>query len=115
MLYFNLLALSAFSQYYFKIYPRKQIAVAYASTIITFILFIGSIIYHIKLLFKKETPPQDLNEYPLAPLQPAHAHVTYSVIEPPKCMEAEKGNFPHPQNAEVCSAICGTLLRILRN
>ena len=30
-------------------------------------------------------------------------------------MEAEKGNFPHPQNAEVCSAICGTLLRILRN
>ena len=30
-------------------------------------------------------------------------------------MEAEKGNFPHPQNAEVCSAICGALLRNLRN
>ena len=84
VLYFNLLALSAFSLYDFKISPRKQTAVAYTSTIVTFILFIGSIFYHIKLLFKKETPPQDLNEFPLAPLQPGHAQVTYSVIEPPK-------------------------------
>ena len=84
VLYFNLLALSAFTLYDFKLDQKKQTAVAYTSTIVTFILFIGSIIYHIKLLFKKETPPQDLNEYPLAPLQPAHAHVTYSVIEPPK-------------------------------
>ena len=30
-------------------------------------------------------------------------------------MEAERGNFPHTQNAEVCSAICGILLRNLRN
>ena len=84
VLYFNLLALSAFSQYDFKLDPNKQTAVAYTSTIITFILFIGSMVYHIKLLFKKEMPPQDLNEYHFAPLQPAHAQVTYSVIELPK-------------------------------
>ena len=84
VLYFNLLALSAFSLYDFKLDPKKQTAVAYTSTIVTFILFIGSIIYHIKLLFKKETPPQDLNECPLVPLQQAHAQVTYSVIDPPK-------------------------------
>ena len=84
VLYFNLLALSAFSLYDFKVDLKKQIAVAYTSTIVALILFIGSIFYHIKLLFKKETPPRDLNEYPLAPLQPAHAQVTFSVIEPPK-------------------------------
>ena len=84
VLYFNLLALSAFSLYDFKISPRKQTAVAYTSTIVTFILFIGSIFYHVKLLFKKEMPPQDLNEFSLAPLQPGHAQMTYSVIEPPK-------------------------------
>ena len=32
-----------------------------------------------------------------------------------RAMEAKKGIFPHPQNAEVCSAICGALLRNLRN
>ena len=84
VLYFNILVLSAFSLYDFKVDPKKQTVVAYTSTSVTFILFIGSIIYHVKLLFKKEIPPQDLNEYPLAPLQPAHAQVTYSVIEPPK-------------------------------
>ena len=84
VLYFNLLTLSAFSLYYFKVDLKKQTAVAYTSTIVTFILFIGSIVYHIKLLFTKETPPQDLNECPLVPLQQAHAQVTYSVIEPPK-------------------------------
>ena len=84
VLYFNLLALSGFTLYEFKSDLTKQKAVAYTSTIITFILFIGSICYYIKLLFKKEKIPQDLNEYLLAPVQPANAEVTYSVIEPPK-------------------------------
>ena len=84
VLNFNLLSLSAFSQYDFKLDQKKQTAVAYTSTIITFILFIGSIIYHIKLLHKKKTSPRGLNEYCFAPLQPAYAQVTYSVIELPK-------------------------------
>ena len=84
VLYFNFLALAVFTLYNFKDNPTKQTAVAYTSTIITFILFIGSICYHLRLLFKKEKLPQDLNEYPLAPVQPANAEVTHSVIEPPK-------------------------------
>ena len=84
VLYFNLLALAAFSQYDFKVNPTKQTTVAYTSAIITFIVLIGSICYHLRLLLKKEKPPQDLNEYPLAPVQSANAEVTYSVIEPPK-------------------------------
>ena len=84
VLYFNLLDLAVFTLYDFKADPTKQTAVAYTSMIITFILFIGSICYHLKLLFKKEKSPQDLHEYPLAPVQPANAEMTYSVIEPPK-------------------------------
>ena len=76
VLYFNLLALAAFSQYDFKVNPTKQTAVAYTSAIITFILLIGSLCYHLRLLLKKEKPPQDLNEYLLAPVQPANAEVT---------------------------------------
>ena len=83
VLYFNLLALAGFTLYDFKADSTKQTAVAYTSTIITFILFIGSIYYHLRLLFKKEKPPQDFNKYLLAPAQPANAEVTYSVIEPP--------------------------------
>ena len=84
VLYFNLLALFAFSQYDFKVNPRKQTAVAYTSTIVTFILFGGSICYHLKLLFKKKKSLQVLNEYP--PVQPANAEltITHSVIDPPK-------------------------------
>ena len=83
-LYLNLLVFSAFSQYDFKVDITKQTAVAYISTIITFILFIGAIIYHVILLVKKERPADDLNEYPLAPVKPANAEVTHSVVEPPK-------------------------------
>ena len=84
VLYINLLALAAFSQYDFKVNPTKQTAVAYTSSIITFILFVGSICYHLKLLFKKEKPPQNLNEYPLASVQSANSEVSYTVIDPPK-------------------------------
>ena len=54
MLYFNLLALSGFSWYRFKADFRKQIAVAYSSTIITFILLVGVIVYHVYLLVRKD-------------------------------------------------------------
>ena len=75
---------SAFSLYDFKTDIMKQTAVAHISTIITFILFIGTIIYHVILLVKKERPAEDLDEYPLASVNPVNAEVTHSVIEPPK-------------------------------
>ena len=57
---------------------------AYTSTVITFILLIGVIIYHVYLLVRKDQPTEEVNEYPLAPVQPAKAEVTHSVIELPK-------------------------------
>ena len=84
-LYFNLLALSAFSWYDFKADIDKQRAVAYTSTIITFILLVGVIIYHVSLLVRKDRLPEEMNEYPMAPVQPKDkAEVTHSVIELPK-------------------------------
>ena len=70
--------------YDFKTDIRKQTAVAYISTIITFIPLVGVIIYHVYLLVRKDQPPEEMNEYLLAPIQPAQAEVTYSVIELPK-------------------------------
>ena len=84
VLYFNLLALAGFTLYDFRVNPTKQTAVAYTSIILTFILFIGSIFYHLKLLCTKKKPSQVLKEYPLAPVQATDAEVTYSVIDPPK-------------------------------
>ena len=84
-LYFNLLALSAFSSYDFKADVDKQRAVAYTSTIITFILLVGVIIYHVSLLVRKDKLPEEMNEYPMAPVQSKDkAEVTHSVIELPK-------------------------------
>ena len=58
---------------------------AYTSTIITFILLVGVIIYHMYLLVRKDQFwGEEVNEYPLAPVQPAKAEVTHSVIEIPK-------------------------------
>ena len=97
VLYFNLLALSLFSLYDFKVNRIKLTAVAYTSTIIIFFLFIGSICYHIRLLIKKIKPTQNLNEYPLAPVRPAETQVTHSVIElskrdrsPPSDLDRDK-------------------------
>ena len=86
ILYFNLLALSAFSSYRFKIDTKKQTAVAYTSTIITFILLVGVIIYHVYLLVRKDHPRrgEEVNEYLLAPVQPGEDEVTHSIIEIPK-------------------------------
>ena len=86
-LYGNLITLSAFSWYRFKYDIEKQTAVAYTSTIITFILLVGVIIYHVYFLVRKDHPcEEEEDEYPLAPVQPAAkaAVVTHSVIEMPK-------------------------------
>ena len=87
VLYFNLLVLAFLSLYNFKSETKKQTAAAYTSTIITFVILIGAIFYHVTLLitFKKKTILQsELNEHLLAPLQSAKAKVTHSVIELPK-------------------------------
>ena len=92
ILYFNLLALAAFSQYDFRTDPTKQTAVAYTSTIITLLLLAGVIAYHVYLLVRKEKIPVELNEYPLAPVKPATARqVTHSVVEvyKPQCPPPE--------------------------
>ena len=81
VLYFNLLALSAFSLYHFRTDATKQRAVAYTSTIKTFLLLVGVVIYHVSLLVRKNKPLQEVNEYLLAPAEPAETEVTYSIIE----------------------------------
>ena len=92
----TVLILSLFNLYSFKTDVIKQTAVTYISTIITFILFIAGIFYHVILLVKKEKPADDLNEYPLAPVKPANAEVTHSVVEPPKRDDED----PPPANRE---------------
>ena len=93
-LYFNLLALAAFSSYDFKNDVNRQTAVAYTSTIITFFLLVGVIIYHVSLLVRKNKPRQEVDEYPMAPVQPKNkAEVTHSVIELPK----PRDQSPPPQ------------------
>ena len=100
VLYFNLLVFSAFSLYDFKTDNTKQTAVAHISTIITFILFIGAIFYHVTLQVKKERPADDFNEYPLAPVKPANAEVTHSVIEPPKRDDEDPPPADHEDSDE---------------
>ena len=82
-LYFNLLAFAAFSQYDFKTDITKQTAVAYTSTIITFILLVGVIIYHVYLLVRKDHPRlgEGYEYLQLAPVQSAESIVTHSVVE----------------------------------
>ena len=45
LLHFNLLVLAAFSQYEFKRSAVTQLAVAYTSTVVAFLLFIVAIVY----------------------------------------------------------------------
>ena len=84
-LYFNLLVFAAFSLYDFKTDITKQTAVAYTFTIITFILLVGVIIYHVYLLVRKDHPRmgEEVNEYPLAPVQLAENILTHSSVEIP--------------------------------
>ena len=102
-LYFNLLALSAFSWYRFKIDTKKQTAVAYTSTIITFILLVGVIIYHVYLLVRKDHPwlgdLEELNEYLLVPVKPVTNNniVTHSSVKIPQARDQS----PPPVLAEI--------------
>ena len=107
-LYFNLLALSAFSWYRFKIDAKKQTAVAYTSTIITFILLVGVVIYHVYLLVRKDhpRPGEEVNEYPLAPVQPGKDEVTFSVIEIPKPRDQSPPPEENNDQIEVKEIIC---------
>ena len=65
--YFNLLAISALSIYNFKVDIRKQMGVAFISTIITLILLFGAIIYHVFLLIRKNNATEETDEHPLLP------------------------------------------------
>ena len=109
--YFNLLAFAAFSQYDFKTDITKQTAVAYISAIITFILLVGVIIYHVYLLVRKDQPWQaeEVNEYSLDPVQPAEGKVTHSVVEIPKPCDQPPPLPPPEENTnqiEVREIIC---------
>ena len=86
LLYFNLLLLSAFTQYDFKTNFMKQTVAAYASTAITLILFIGALFYHVFTLIRKTIPPRDLNaiEHLLTSVEPHEEEVTHSYIELPR-------------------------------
>ena len=95
-MYFNLLVFAVCTMYNFKIDLGKQKAVAYTSTIVTFILLVGVLIYHVYLLVRKDNPQlgEEVNEYPLAPVQPGKAEVTYSIVEIPK----PRDQSPPPEN-----------------
>ena len=111
LMYFNLLTLAAFSQYDFKTDVRKQTAIAYTSTIITFILLVGVVIYHVTLLNIKKTTSEEVNEYPLASVQSANSQprVTYSILEIPK------PQCPEPSSNETVQDNTNLTLHISHN
>ena len=81
-LYFNLLALSAFSLYDFRTNTRKQIAVAYISTFITIFLLTGVIVYHVYLLVKKDRSQGEeveANEHTMTEVQAEVTHTSFVV------------------------------------
>ena len=82
IVFFNLIALAAFSLYEFKTDPTKQTAVAYTSTITILFLLVGVIAYHMQLLIRKEKTTTELNQHLPAPA--SNNEVTYSIIEIPK-------------------------------
>ena len=83
VMHFNLLAFAVLSLYDFKNNLSRQTVIAYVSSIITLLLLVGVIVYHVYLLMRKEkTTAEETNEYHLAPLQPANVQVvTHSVVE----------------------------------
>ena len=96
----NILVLSACSIYHFKTDPTKQSIVLHASTIITLILLVGVIAYHIFLLVRKDKCPKEEKEEDdgilLVPVQPANtadSEITHSVIEIPQ----PRNESPPPQ------------------
>ena len=83
---------------------------AYTSTIVIFILLIGVIIYHVYLLVRKDQPHlgEEVNEYPLAPVQPGKGKVTFSIIEIPKPRDQppipEENNDQTEAKENICTA-----------
>ena len=81
-MYFNLLAFAAFSLYGFSTNRTKQIASAYTSSIVTFILLLGVVVYyHVGLLVNSKKTPEMISatENPLNLSQspsPASSHKT---------------------------------------
>lgn len=105
VMYFNLLVLAAFSLYDFKADIAKQTAIAYISTIITFIFLMGMIIYHMKLIVKcrktKISKLEELNEYLLDPVKTAKPDVTQSVVDISK--SANDIEIPTPKVIEAAT------------
>ena len=62
-LYLNLGIFATVSLYNFKADKTKQTAVAYSSTILTFIHLVGVVIYHIYLIVKRNKPPDEADEF----------------------------------------------------
>lgn len=83
IIFFNLIALTAFSLYDFKTDVTKQTVVAYISTTITLILLIAAFIYHLTLLARKHKATE-VKEYPLMSCQSPKAEVTHTFVEIPK-------------------------------
>ena len=83
----NLLALAAFSLYNFKADSLKQTIIAYISTIVTLLMLVSGIIYHIILLIKRKR--NLAREYSLAPLivetpappPPNEVTLGYSIVD----------------------------------
>ena len=71
VLNYNLLVLAMITLYHFKYNTTKQTVVAYTSTIITFIIFIGTIFYHVRLLIKKKEPLEECNQPLLSSTEPS--------------------------------------------
>ena len=75
VLYFNIVALAAFSLHDFKVDITKQTAIAYTSTVITFILLVAAVVYHVMLFIRRDKVLQKVNEYPLTPVQQSKVEV----------------------------------------
>ena len=88
-LYLNLAVVSLYD---FKADKTKQTAVAYSSTVITFIHLVGVIIYHVPLVVKRGQPPDEVEEFLLTPVQSIN-EVTRSVVRHPR----HRSPQPEPQ------------------
>ena len=82
----NLLIFSTFSLYKFQAGNTKQTAITYASTITTFVILMGGVVYHLILLIRRKRIPAEQDAISLVPLvQPVAtsplSEVTYSVVE----------------------------------
>ena len=83
VMYFNILSFTAFSLYDFRSgNSTKQVAAAYISTTIAFVLLVGVVFYHVLLLFGKKSPEKTTQPIPASD-NPQHAQVTFTSVEIP--------------------------------